>query len=101
MAVAIALARQGAAHTQRANVIGATIALSFCGLPPLWWAGAFTFEVVAMSLAAVPFYWFGTWAGSLAFASYGSRYFRNAALLALALVGMVTMGLAINDYVSG
>jgi len=98
-AVAIALAREGTPQTQRANVIGATTALTFCGLPPLWWNGVFTFEVIAISIAAAPFYTFGTWTGARAFARHGSRYFRNAALLALAVVGVITMGLAMADVI--
>jgi len=97
LAVAIALARDAIPQTQRANVIGSTTGLTFCGLPPLWWNGVFTFEVIAISIAAAPFYTLGTWMGARVFAVHGSRYFRNAALLALAVVGVATMALAVID----
>jgi uncharacterized membrane protein YfcA len=97
-AVAIALSRDGTAQTQRANVIGATTALTLCGLPPLWYNGVFTWQVIVLSLVSVPFYMFGTWLGARAFGQHGSRYFRNAALLSLAVVGVLTLGLAAYEY---
>ncbi len=97
-AVAIALSRDGTAQTQRANVIGATTALTICGLAPLWYSGVFSHEVVILSLVSAPFYMVGTSFGARAFGAYGSRHFRNAALLSLAVVGVLTLGLAAHDY---
>jgi uncharacterized membrane protein YfcA len=96
-AVAIALSRAGTAQTQRANVIGATIALSLSGLVPLWYHGVFTVQVIAISLVALPFYWLGTWLGARSFSRH-ERHFRSAALLALAIVGVVTLMLALRSY---
>ena len=98
-AVAIALAREGTAQTQRANVIGATSALTLCGLPALWYNGVLTREVVVISLVSIPFYMVGTWLGAVFFNQYGNRHFRNAALLSLAIVGVLTLLLATRDYV--
>ncbi|MGI9477077.1 MAG: sulfite exporter TauE/SafE family protein [Hyphomicrobiaceae bacterium] len=97
-AVAIALARSGSPQIQRANVIGTTSALTLCGLPPLWYNGVFTQSVVVIAVASVPFYMLGTWLGARAFSTYGNRHFRNAALLSLAVVGVVTLALAVRDY---
>ena len=73
--------------------------MTLCGLPPLWYNGVFTREVVVISLVTVPFYMVGTWLGARSFAQHGNRHFRNAALLALAVVGVLTLGLAAHDYV--
>ena len=97
-AVAIALSRDGTAQTQRANVIGATTALALCGLLPLWYNGVFTWDVIVLSVVSAPFYMVGTWFGSRAFGQHGSRHFRNAALLSLAVVGGLTLGLAAYEY---
>ncbi len=97
-AVAVALARTGLPETQRANVIGATGALALSGLPPLWYHGVLTLEVVTLSVICMPFYGAGTWLGSRSFTQHGQRYFRNAALLALGVVGIVTLGLALVEY---
>ena len=96
-AVAIALSRKGSAQQQRANVIGASSVLTLCGLPPLWYSGVFTWEVVVVSAIAAPFYVVGTWLGARSFSKH-SHLFRNAALLALAVVGVLTLGLAMHDY---
>lgn len=97
-AVAIALSRGGTAQTQRANVIGATTALALCGLAPLWYSGVFTREIVVISAVSAPFYMVGTGLGARAFSVHGSRHFRNAALLSLAVVGVLTLALAAHDY---
>ena len=99
-AVAIALSREGTAQTQRANVIGATTALTLCGLPALWYNGVLTREVVVLSFVSIPFYMVGTWLGARSFKQHGSRHFRNAALLSLAIVGVLTLALAAHDYFS-
>lgn len=97
-AVAVALARTAPPVRQRANVIGATIALSVSGLLPLWYNGVFTWQIVFFSVIATPFYVLGTWLGSYLFGRHGHRFFRNAALLALAVVGVITFVLASTDY---
>jgi uncharacterized membrane protein YfcA len=96
-AVAVALARAGLPRTQRANVIGATIALAFSGLAPLWYHGVFTAEVITVSVASIPFYWLGTWLGTRSFTRH-EHHFRGAALLALAGVGVVTLLLGLRSY---
>lgn len=100
-AVVIALSRPGTPQFQRANVIGAVTALSLSSIPPLWYLGLFTREVVVMSLAMMPLYLGGTWLGARFFSSRGHRHYRNAALLALAVVGVVTFAVAIRDYGTG
>lgn len=100
-AVAAALSRAGTAQQQRANVIGAVTALNICALVPLWRYGLFTREVIVISLAIIPLYAGATWVGARFFSRRGHRYFRNAALLTLAVIGLLTLALAVRDYLNG
>lgn len=100
-AVVIALSRPGTPQFQRANVIGAVTALSLSSIPPLWYFGLFTREVVVMSLAMMPLYIGGTWLGARFFSVGGQRHYRNAALFALAAVGLITFAVATRDYLAG
>jgi len=100
-AVALALSRPGTAERQRANVIGAVTALALCAIPALWYHGLFTKGVVVASLILVPIYLGATWAGARFFSHRGHQYFRNAALLSLAAIGVVTLSLSIRDYLGG
>ena len=97
----VALSRPGAPQQQRANVIGAVTALSLCSLAPLWYYGLFTRDVIFISIAIIPFYTGSTWVGARFFSHQGHRHFRNAALLALAAIGFVTLGLAVRDFLTG
>ena len=98
-AVAVALSRSGPAQQQRANVIGVVSALNVCALPPFWYYGLFTREVIIISLIIVPLYSGTTWLGTRYFSGRGQHYFRNAALLILAVIGVVTLALAVQDYI--
>lgn len=100
-AVAMALARSGKAQQQRANVIGAVAALSLCSLVPLWYYGLFTTQVLVISLILIPLYSGATWFGARFFQTRGHRHFRNAGLLLLAAVGIVTLMNAARDYLAG
>ncbi len=99
-AVVIALSRPGAPQQQRANVIGAVSALSLCSVPSLWYYGLYTREVIVISLVLFPFYAGTTWLGARFFSGRGHGHFRNAALLTLAVASLVTLSLAIRDYVT-
>ncbi len=72
--------------------------LTLCGLPALWYNGVLTREVVVLSFVSKPFYMVGTWLGARSFKQHGSRHYRNAALISLAIVGMLTLALAAHDY---
>jgi len=100
-AVAVALSRDVPPERQRANVIGAVTAIGLSGLPALWYHGLFTREVLAVSLIGVPLYVGATWLGDRLFAGRGRHHYRNAALLALALIGLITLALAARDYLGG
>ena len=100
-AVVVALARPGTAQSQRGNVIGAVSALSLASLFPFWYHGLFTGEVLLLSLLFIPIYSGMTWVGARYFAGKGGRHYRNAAMLALAVVGLVTLCVAIRDYLTG
>ncbi len=98
--VAITLGRGGEAAQQRANVIAAVTALNFCTLVPLWWHGLFTREVVILSLLFVPLYSGGTWLGQRYFTEQGQRYYRKAALAALAVISVLTLVKGSADYLT-
>ena len=98
--VAIALARGGTVQQQRANVIGAITPLNFCALPPLWWYGLFTREVVLLALLLIPLYSLGTWLGQRYFSEQGQRFYRKAALAALSAIGLLTLAIGVRDYVT-
>jgi uncharacterized membrane protein YfcA len=100
-AVVIALSGTGTTQQQRANVIGAVTALNICALVPFWHYGLFTREVIVISLAIIPLYAGATWVGARYFSERGHRHFRNAALLTLAVIGLLTFALAVRDYLNG
>jgi uncharacterized membrane protein YfcA len=100
-AVAVALSTAGSAQQQRANVIGTVTALSVCTLLPMWYHGLFTHDVIIASLLIFPLYAGATWLGARFFTQRGQRHFRNAALGALAAIGVVTLALAVRDYGAG
>ena len=100
-AVVIALSSTGTAQQQRANVIDAVSALNICAMIPLWLFGLFTAQVIVISLAIFPLYAGATWLGARFFAQSGQRHFRNAALLTLAVIGVLTLALAALDYLGG
>jgi len=98
-AVAVALARPGTAERQRANVIGALTALSLFGIFAYLLHGLFTRDVLMLGLVLLPVNSGSTWAGQKFFHGGGQAHYRNAALLALAAVGIATLALAVGDYV--
>lgn len=97
-AVAVALARGGTAQQQRANVIGGVTSLAFCNMIPMWYHGLFTREVIIVSAVIVVPYIVSTWLGARFFSQQGQHLFRAAALWVLAVLGTVTLVLAIQDY---
>jgi uncharacterized membrane protein YfcA len=99
-AVAVALSRPGTPQQQRANVIGAVTALSMCALLPVWYYGLFTSEVIFISIAVTPFYMGATWGGARFFSLQGQRYFRNGALAALAIIGLITLTISIQEFLT-
>jgi uncharacterized protein len=100
-AVVVALARPGTPQKQRGNVIGAISALSLASLLPLWYHGLFTREVLFMALVFIPLYSGTTWVGARYFAGKGGQHYRKAAMLTLAVIGVVTLGVAVRDYIVG
>jgi len=97
-AVAIALSRAGDAALQRANVIGAVAILNLCSLPALWLQGLFTRDVIVFSLMVAPIYYGATWVGAQYFSRGGSRHFHNAALIILAVIGLITLAISLQAY---
>jgi len=99
-AVAVALSRAGTTDQQRSNVIGAVAALSVCAIPALWINDLFTTEAFLISIMLFPLYFGGTWVGARFFSGRGHQHFRTGALLVLAVIGIVTLGLAMKDYLN-
>jgi uncharacterized membrane protein YfcA len=98
--VAVMLSRPGTPTQQRGNVLAVMTVVSLSTLLPQWYFGLFTREVVVTGLLLVPVYGGAILAGSRYFASSGQRYFRNAALVMLGLIGVATLLAALRDYVT-
>jgi uncharacterized membrane protein YfcA len=100
LAVILALSQPGSTVQQRANVIGAVTSLNLCAMFPFWYLGLFTRESLLLALMIAPLYSLAIWIGARFFGGKGRRHFRNAALLALAGIGIVTLYLAVRDYIA-
>lgn len=98
LAVALALARGGNLTRQRANVIGAILSLTACGIPAMCYYNLYTLEVIIVSTVIVPLYVLATWLGARIFSQHGQYIFRITALWVLAIMGIVTLVIAIQDY---
>ncbi|MGI9477084.1 MAG: sulfite exporter TauE/SafE family protein [Hyphomicrobiaceae bacterium] len=96
--VAVALSRAGAPERQRGNVLAVMTAISLASLPPLYYFGLFTHHTLVIGLMLLPLYSFATWFGSRYFSGGGRKYFRGAALIVLAVIGLVTLVAALRDY---
>ncbi|MCH9671072.1 MAG: sulfite exporter TauE/SafE family protein [Gammaproteobacteria bacterium] len=96
--VAVALSRPGHAVQQRANVLGAVAAVSLATIFPLWYFDLYTTEVFVIGLVLVPVYSGSAWLGAKYFSQEGQRYYRTGALVILALIGVITLLIALNDY---
>lgn len=97
--VAVALSRAGSATQQRGNVLALMTAISISSLIPLWYFGLFTRQAIVMGLLLLPVYGGSILLGSRYFARGGQRYYRNAALIMLGLIGTATLLAALRDYV--
>lgn len=54
-----------------------------------------------ISLMVFPIYSCAIWLGARFFTERGHRIYRNAALFSLAVIGVTTMALTIQDYMIG
>ncbi|MEK9595196.1 MAG: hypothetical protein VW057_04470, partial [Rhodospirillaceae bacterium] len=95
-AVLAALSRPGDAVRQRANVLGTVSTLNFCAFVPFWYLGLYTDRVLVVSLLVVPIYMLSTAVGAHFFSTTGHRHYRPAALLTLAVLGTITLGVAVH-----
>lgn len=100
LVAAAALSRPGSAGLQRANTIGGITAVGLCNFPPFLWHGLFTREVVILSVLLLPVYLAGTRVGARFFAGGGGRHYRNGALLVLAAVGLIGLGLSLRAWLA-
>ena len=98
LVVAFSMAMPGDTAKQRANVIGAVTFLSVFPAIPLWYHGLFTIEVFLMSLLITPVYMLTTWIGVRFFAGQGHQIYRIGTLVALTLISLITLGVALRDY---
>lgn len=96
--VAVALSRAGSPERQRGNVLALMTAIALSSLPPLLWHGLFTQGAVVIGLLLLPLYSAGTWLGSHFFSRGGQPYFRPAALVFLAIIGLATLVVASWEY---
>jgi uncharacterized protein len=98
--VAVILSRPGSPTQQRGNVLALMTAVSISSLVPLWYFGLFTRQSIVLGLLLLPIYGIAIVAGSRYFARGGQRYFRNAALIMLGVIGMSTLAAALRDYLA-
>ena len=98
--VAVVLSRAGTATQQRGNVLALMTAVSISALLPLWYFGLFTKQAIIMGLLLLPVYGGAILLGSRYFAHGGQRYYRNAALVMLGLIGAATLLAAVRDYLA-
>ena len=98
--VAVALSRPGPAKNQRGNVLGAITTVSVASILPLWYFGLFTDKVLVIGLILIPIYSGAAWIGARYFSGKGHRHYRRAALTILAIIGFVTLIVAVNAYLS-
>jgi uncharacterized membrane protein YfcA len=96
--VAVALSRAGEPERQRGNVLAVMTAIVLSSLPPLFAFGLFTRQSIGIGLMLLPLYALATWVGSRFFSSGGRQYYRRAALLMLAAIGLTTLAIAIWDF---
>lgn len=97
--VAVALARPGSPEQQRGNVLALMTAIALSSVLPLAWLGLFTRQALVGGLLLFPVYSLATAIGSRWFARGGSHYYRRAAFVTLALVGLATLLAAVRRYV--
>jgi hypothetical protein len=50
--------------------------------------------------AVTPFYMGATWGGARFFSLQGHRYFRNGALAALAIIGLITLTISTQEFIT-
>ena len=96
--VAVVLSRPGSAPQQRANVLAVMTAVSVSSVLPIVYFGLITKETLLISAAIFPFYSLATWLGMRYFTADGQKHYRTAALLTLALVGVITLAFAVHDF---
>ena len=53
-----------------------------------------------LSVLLFPLFTLSAWAGERFFSGGGQRHFRGSALLMLAVIGVITLGLAVDDYLA-
>lgn len=97
--VAVALSRTGAPERQRGNVLGVMTAVALSALPPQYFYGLFTAQTIAISAVLLPPHMIATWLGSRYFSSSGKHYFRNVALIVLAIIGVTTLWISVRDAI--
>jgi uncharacterized membrane protein YfcA len=97
-AVAVALSRSGEPTVVRANVVCALTALMVSTMIPLIWFGLLTPRTLLISAVLFPVYSVAIWLGARYFSRGGLGYYRNAALIALAAMSLITGALSAYDY---
>jgi uncharacterized protein len=98
--VAVMLSRPGTPTQQRGNVLALMTIISISSLLPQWYFGLLTRQAIVMGLVLLPVYGGSILLGSRYFARGGQRYFRNAALIMLGLIGTATLIAALRDYIA-
>lgn len=98
--VAVALSRSGTPERQRGNVLAVMTAIALSSLPPLYYYGLITAQAIVIGVLLFPIYSLFSWIGSRHFGRGGRLYFRRAALVALAIIGLATLAAAVRPFMT-
>ena len=88
------MARNESPERTRSNIILSLNCMSLLTITNYFFTGLVTFNLLIISVCLIPIYVGSTWFGARYFNSSGTSYFRKAALLMLALISIVTIGLS-------
>jgi uncharacterized membrane protein YfcA len=98
--VAIALSRPGSAPQQRGNILALMTAISMSSYLPQWYFGLFTRQAILIGLLLLPIQICAIWVGKRYFSGSGERFFRKAALITLAVIGVATLIVSVRGYLN-
>ncbi|MDG2474418.1 MAG: sulfite exporter TauE/SafE family protein [Paracoccaceae bacterium] len=90
------MARNESAERTRSNIILSLNSMSLLTIANYFYSGLVTINLLTLSLALVPFYVVFTWYGARYFGNSGNAYFKNAALMMLTMISVVTIVLSLN-----
>jgi hypothetical protein len=67
---------------------------------PQWYFGLFTRQAILIGLLLLPIQVCAIWLGNRYFSGSGERFFRQAALIVLAAIGVATLIVSVRGYLN-